>query len=400
MDIPHPDAGRPDDLRWSVLRRCPRRLCPWRSTLLAVLMLAACGRVGFPVQEARPPSDAGAGADLDSGPGGGEPAVCPGDLMGDSDGDEVCDSLDDCRDTPNREQLDTDGDGAGDACDEDDDGDGDPDDADPCPRDDPDDSDDDGVCDRDDRCPDFDDADDADMDGVPDGCDLPTCGDGMLEEELGETCDSSSASDACPLDCNDGDVCTRDVQLGDADACNLECMNPVITEFQNEDGCCPPGANAVTDLDCPPQCGNGVVESGEQCDGGSSCKPDCTKTDLALCLDLDDALTPECDACSCEHCLDPTLECAYNADPQYASHCSAVLICARIAHCFGNACYCGSSPDCEQNPTGPCAAEIAAASAYQGMRPDDCFADPQCAKILARSVSMCIYNNCDPLCWM
>jgi hypothetical protein len=359
-------------------------------------MLLACGRVGFPVQEADPPSDAG--ADPDSGSGSGEPTACPGDLMGDTDGDQVCDSLDDCRDTPNRDQLDTDRDGAGDVCDEDDDDDGDPDAADRCPLDDPDDSDEDGVCERDDRCQDFADADDADMDGVPDGCDLPTCGDGMLEPDLGETCDSSSASDLCPLDCDDGDVCTTDVQLGDADACNLECMNPVITEFQNDDGCCPPGANAFTDLDCPPQCGNAVVESGEQCDGGGLCKPDCTKTDQALCLDLDDALTPVCDGCACEQCVDRTLECAYNPDPQYASHCRAVLICARVNQCAAELCYCGTSQDCEQSPNGPCTAEITEAAAYQGMRPDDCFSDPECAPILAHEVAVCLRSSCDQEC--
>ena len=35
------------------------------------------------------------------------------------------------------------------------------------------------------------------------------------------------------------------------------------------DGCCPPGATNATDNDCPPSCGNGVVERGETCDRGS-----------------------------------------------------------------------------------------------------------------------------------
>src|SRR5262249_4310649 len=42
-----------------------------------------------------------------------------------------------------------------------------------------------------------------------------------------------------------------------------------ITMPKNNDGCCPPGANANNDNDCMPKCGNGVVEMGEQCDDGN-----------------------------------------------------------------------------------------------------------------------------------
>jgi hypothetical protein len=49
----------------------------------------------------------------------------------------------------------------------------------------------------------------------------------------------------------------------------------------NVDGCCPAGADAVSDLDCDPVCGNGIVESGEECDGGSLCTPGCIKTNEA-----------------------------------------------------------------------------------------------------------------------
>ena len=138
----------------------------------------------------------------------------------DSDGDGEFDWSDNCRDSANSEQRDTDGDGVGDQCDDDsvivpdlpdsdgdgvpdsddscpsdnpDDTDGDsvcdsadpcpsdnPDDtdgdsvcdsADPCPSDNPDDTDGDGVCDSDDTCPGGDDGMDADDDGVPDACD-------------------------------------------------------------------------------------------------------------------------------------------------------------------------------------------------------------------------------------
>ena len=118
----------------------------------------------------------------------------------DSDGDGEFDWSDNCRDSANSEQRDTDGDGVGDQCDDDSvivpdlpdsDGDGVPDSddscpsdnpddtdgdsvcdsADPCPSDNPDDTDGDGVCDSDDTCPGGDDGMDADDDGVPDACD-------------------------------------------------------------------------------------------------------------------------------------------------------------------------------------------------------------------------------------
>jgi len=62
----------------------------------------------------------------------------------DSDGDGILDSLDNCPDTANADQLDTDVDGVGDVCD---------------------------------ICADFDDTIDTDNDGIPDGCDLTPTGD-------------------------------------------------------------------------------------------------------------------------------------------------------------------------------------------------------------------------------
>ncbi|SVC41980.1 uncharacterized protein METZ01_LOCUS294834, partial [marine metagenome] len=74
----------------------------------------------------------------------------------DSDGDGEFDWSDNCRDSANSEQRDTDGDGVGDQCDDDSvivpdlpdsDGDGVPDSDDSCPSDNPDDTDGDSVCD-------------------------------------------------------------------------------------------------------------------------------------------------------------------------------------------------------------------------------------------------------------
>ena len=96
-----------------------------------------------------------------------------------------------------------------------------------------------------------------------------SCGNGVVE--AGETCDGD-----CPTACNDGDACTSDRLVGAAARCTAECISTAIGVPVNGDACCPKGANATNDNDCKPKCGNGVVESGEACDGNcpTSCAQD------------------------------------------------------------------------------------------------------------------------------
>jgi hypothetical protein len=132
-------------------------------------------------------------------------------LMGapglDSDNDGIPDAEDNCPLTPNSDQLDTDGDGSGDACDPDDDNDGIPDAEDNCPLTpnsdqldtdgdgsgdacDPDD-DNDGIPDAEDNCPLTPNSDqlDTDGDGSGDACDPDDDNDGIPDAE-----------DLCPLE--------------------------------------------------------------------------------------------------------------------------------------------------------------------------------------------------------
>ncbi|MBW2731940.1 MAG: hypothetical protein JRH20_06070 [Deltaproteobacteria bacterium] len=94
-----------------------------------------------------------------------------------------------------------------------------------------------------------------------------TCGNGALE--AGETCDTAIAEGeqgACPASCDDQVACTEDTLIGSG--CNVACAHTSVSACNatQQDGCCPVGCNANTDLDCSPSCGNGTIEDGERCD--------------------------------------------------------------------------------------------------------------------------------------
>ena len=98
----------------------------------------------------------------------------------------------------------------------------------------------------------------------------PSCGNGALEGS--ERCDTAIASGqtgACPAsasDCNDNNACTTDWISGGG--CSAQCAHTKIETCSGKvaDGCCPAGCLHATDIDCPAGCGDGVVQSDEQCD--------------------------------------------------------------------------------------------------------------------------------------
>src|SRR5262249_23737265 len=101
---------------------------------------------------------------------------------------------------------------------------------------------------------------------------LPYCGNGVVES--GELCDTGigdGGAGACPSSCaNMG--CTAHTLQGMG--CQRQCaatgtLACGMGGATGRDGCCPTtGCNANLDADCPAVCGNGVLESGEQCDTG------------------------------------------------------------------------------------------------------------------------------------
>jgi hypothetical protein len=113
----------------------------------------------------------------------------------------------------------------------------------------------------------------------------PVCGNGVSEPPF-ETCDSPAAPDACTAKCPDNTACTTYRMVGSAGTCDQRCtVATQITACQGGDGCCPPGCSSVTDSDCAPVCGNGLLEAGERCDRGitagkpGACDPSCDDLD-------------------------------------------------------------------------------------------------------------------------
>jgi hypothetical protein len=134
----------------------------------------------------------------------------------------------------------------------------------------------------------------------------PTCGDGVVQGANGETCDVAIAAGkpgACPTSCADGFACTSDLLIG-AGTCQAACLHLLITAARAGDGCCPQGADASLDPDCPPLCGNAVVEPpGETCDYGAgmtACPTTCPGDDACTNIRLE-GVAGTCNAACVPH---------------------------------------------------------------------------------------------------
>jgi hypothetical protein len=236
----------------------------------------------------------------------------------------------------------------------------------------------------------------------------PTCGDAIVQASHGETCEIAEnvdASQRCPTeaDCKDKDACTLDALTGSAVNCNAACAHTPISAPISDDGCCPHGANANTDNDCAPICGNGVREGSEACDGTNGCDATCklTLTPSQLTC-LGDANRNSCAGCECTSCVDETLACAHSGNATRDAACKAVEACAVAKGCVGQACYCGSAaPDftCALFANGACRSVIEMAAGTALLTAIDAqYRDANSALGRAAALGACRSRQCPAAC--
>jgi hypothetical protein len=200
------------------------------------------------------------------------------------------------------------------------------------------------------------------------------CGDGVIQEDEGETCEpDADAGPPCvtQADCDDGEPCTIDMLIGSEANCNPSCARTEISVIQAGDRCCPDGANANTDSDCVPDCGNQIQEQGEECDGGAGCDEDCRlipTPEQQDCLDrfVGTGMPSEaCERCACFNCTQEVLDCRDDADATRRMRCDLLVDCALENECNGLACYCGTVDIIAcglGSANGPCIPEVEQAS--------------------------------------
>jgi hypothetical protein len=143
----------------------------------------------------------------------------------------------------------------------------------------------------------------------------PVCGNGVVD--MGEACDrgiTAGNPGACLSTCDDGDSCTLDTTSGRTSDCTRTCSHAPITACTAGDHCCPPGCNGMTDSDCVPVCGNGLVESMETCDPASSCPTTCPDDGDPCTLEMLSGHPEDCNA-QCLHI--PIVQCSGST----ADHC-------------------------------------------------------------------------------
>ena len=238
----------------------------------------------------------------------------------------------------------------------------------------------------------------------------PSCGDHVVNN--GERCDGN-----CPTSCVDTNACTSDVLSGSAAQCNVQCSHNAITACQNGDGCCPSSCNGANDDDCEPECGNGIVEPGEECEPASSNDANCADTCLlpaTECLnkaeDRGESRSDACVVCGCNGCASQ-LDACFNATDKAssgpasgtsrASLCAAVVDCARDSGCSGDTCYCGSTSGigCLTGANGPCKTQIErAAESTSALTIQSRKANTSYALGRANAVSDCSVAKCKTQC--
>jgi len=242
-------------------------------------------------------------------------------------------------------------------------------------------------------------------------CVSETCGNGVVDTGLGETCDTA-LDPTCPADCTkvcgdgnpEGDETCDPTPVnaavcyppGDPLQCTLRsasCGDGFVTPPEACDGnlgpggvALPPGSSCSSDCTTlqGPVCGDGATGGTEECDSGTgtnsspvpapsrTCSAECESVSTQACVDCEQA--GDCFASS-DNCLGPTATPFTSAQ---TSICFDVLQCMQDNGCVAGTgstgkCYCGTLTTAQCGaapfdlsaagaPNGPCAAVMQAAN--------------------------------------
>jgi hypothetical protein len=239
-----------------------------------------------------------------------------------------------------------------------------------------------------------------------------SCGDGVVQPDAGESCEVAGPdselpeADACPTACaDDANACTVETLMGSADNCNAICVTAVIDTVDDDDGCCPDRANSTVDDDCPVVCGNGVIEAGEDCDGGSNCDDQCRSTVVTepqRCMSVFTGPAASCRDCMCTSCTTAVNDCFDSGNATRDANCAEIVACGLESGCRGSECWCGFDTDPDGTclvGNGPCARLLDRIAGTPGpLSVYNQQFDPNTAIGRARAFSDCHGRSCASAC--
>lgn len=200
------------------------------------------------------------------------------------------------------------------------------------------------------------------------------CGDGNVETDKGEECDppdGTTCSSTCQdivVECGNGIVQPGEECDGGSD-CNASCQEIECGDGRvdaPQESCDQPGNFGTSAGQCRPDCsgivpavcGNGIVEAGEDCDDPSN----------AACVNCQIDDSAACTACQAANCSGPV---GREATACAGTTCDALYACIEASGCADSGdsqlCYCGSADKTAcltassynaANQAGPCVTEI------------------------------------------
>jgi hypothetical protein len=154
-----------------------------------------------------------------------------------------------------------------------------------------------------------------------------TCGDGVIDPSIGETCDPPASCQPICCPCGPMDACVRYEVLGSGNTCNVRCEQTPITTCE-ADGCCV--STCADDPDCLCDAAP-ICDDCFQCAVAGACAPAVAACESSpACIDLVNCLQ----GCADEACADM---CKAASTPEAVDQYIAWFSCALCDEC-PNAC--------------------------------------------------------------